>query len=527
MVAYSGSSSELITELTTSERSKIIDETSQGQEKTRSISGVTYTKTTTFRNETAKTQYSLNEEHDMLSITINKIDPKAIWNFSFTVAPLHYYSYDGAGDDGEWNVNNNFGVRYNSTDFMNDVVKDSEKLGVPVGAGAYKASKEGGLNGTEYPKKTEFKSNNRIYYERNTYFDSLDENIASDPIQNAKVKYFQYKIVNASFLLDSLEKNEIDVGSPTANYKNINRVNGISHLASKTVDTNGYGYVGINAASVPDVWMRRAIIKSMNTAMTVEYFTTNLASQIYRPMSKQSWAYPEDKTSSFSFTDDDGYYVDYAYDESAQDILQMLQDHGYTVSGDKVTAARDGYELKTITFTVAGESTDHPAWQMFTNAKEVLAKIGIKVEVKTDQFALKKLASGQLSVWAAAWSSTIDPDMYQVYHKLSTAGSTLNWGYNEIKKGGKYAYELGLVNELSDLIDEARESTDNTKLGTRAQIYWDALDLVMELAVELPTYQRKDLTVYNKTKIDSATLNPTPTSFDGLFSRLWEVGYVK
>ncbi len=84
--------------------------------------------------------------------------------------------------------------------------------------------------------------------------------------------------------------------------------NGISHLASKTVDTNGYGYVGINAASVPDVWMRRAIIKSMNTAMTVEYFTTNLASQIYRPMSKQSWAYPEDKTSSFSFTDDDGYY---------------------------------------------------------------------------------------------------------------------------------------------------------------------------------------------------------------------------
>ena len=527
MVAYSGSSGDLINEMTVSERTKIIDETSANKEKVRSISGVTYKKTTSFRNETAKTQYNLNEEHDMLSITINKIDPKAIWNFSFTVAPLHYYSYAGAGNDGEWNVNNNFGVKYNDTDFMNNVVKDSQKLGVPVGAGAYMASKEGGLNGAKYPTKTEFKSNNRIYYERNPYFDSLDENIPSDPIQNAKIKYFQYKIVNSSFLLDSLEKDEIDVGTPTANYKNIQRVNGISHLASTQIDTNGYGYVGINAAAVPDVWMRRAIIKSMNTAMTVEYFTTNLASQIYRPMSKQSWAYPDFETSAFSFTDDEGYNVDYAYDESAQDILNMLQDHGYTVSGGKVTAARDGYELKTITFTVAGESTDHPAWQMFTNAKEVLAKIGIKVEVKTDQFALKKLASGQLAVWAAAWSSTIDPDMYQVYHKLSTAGSTLNWGYNEIKKGGKYAYELGLINDLSDLIDKARESTDNSENGTRAQLYWDALDLVMELAVELPTYQRKDLTVYNKEKIDSATLNQNPTSFDGLFSRLWEVGYVR
>ncbi len=103
----------------------------------------------------------------------------------------------------------------------------------------------------------------------------------------------------------------------------------------------------------------------------------------------------------------------------------------------------------------------------------------------------------------------------------------MNWGYDEIKKGGKYSYELGLINELSDLIDLARESTDNSKNGTRAQRYWDALDLVMELAVELPTYQRKDLTVYNKEKLDSATLNQNPTSFDGLFSRLWEVGYVR
>ena len=178
-----------------------------------------------------------------------------------------------------------------------------------------------------------------------------------------------------------------------------------------------------------------------------------------------------------------------------------------------------------MTFTIAGESDDHPAYQMFKNAQEVLKKIGITVNVKTDQFALKKLASGQLTVWAAAWGSTIDPDMYQVYHKDSTAGSTLNWGYREIKADrAKYGYENQVIDELSALIDQGRATTNQ---NTRKTTYWEALDLVMELAVEMPTYQRRDLTVYNKNKIDTNTLNQNPTAFDGLFSKIWEVGYTR
>ena len=49
----------------------------------------------------------------------------------------------------------------------------------------------------------------------------------------------------------------------------------------------------------------------------------------------------------------------------------------------------------------------------------------------------------------------------------------------------------------------------------------------MELAVEMPTYQRYDLTVYNSTKIDKDTLNPNPTANDDLFSKIWEVGYIR
>lgn len=528
---YGGSASysSLYTDIQLNERTKIIAAAEGDKTGFKSIEGVKYSTQNSFRNEKTKEYYDLDGDYDVLSITINKVDPKAIWNFSFTVAPMHYYSYDGAGDEGEWCVNNNYGVKFNDSKFMNNVVKAPSKLGVPVGAGPYKASRETGLGNDLYPGKNEFLNNNRVYYERNTYFDTLDGVENGGPIQNAKVKYFQYKIVNSSVLLQSLEKNEIDVGTPNATTENLNALNGatMSHLTSKMVWTNGYGYVGINAGKIADVWLRRAIIKAMNTDMIMGYYKSDdLASIIYRPMSIQSWAYPDSAT-TYSGTTLDNYDVDYIYDGTGREIVSMLAEHGYKVSADrsKVISAPNGKAIEEMTFTIAGESDDHPAYQMFKNAQEVLKKIGINVNVKTDQFALKKLASGQLTVWAAAWGSTIDPDMYQVYHKDSTAGSTLNWGYRKIKADrAEYGYENQVIDELSALIDQGRATTNQ---NTRKTTYWEALDLVMELAVEMPTYQRRDLTVYNKNKIDTNTLNQNPTAFDGLFSKIWEVGYTR
>lgn len=528
---YGGSASysSLYTDIQLNERTKIIAAAEGDKTGFKSIEGVKYSTQNSFRNEKTKEYYDLDGDYDVLSITINKVDPKAIWNFSFTVAPMHYYSYDGAGDEGEWCVNNNYGVKFNDSTFMNNVVKAPSKLGVPVGAGPYKASRETGLGNDLYPGKNEFLNNNRVYYERNTYFDTLDGVENGGPIQNAKVKYFQYKIVNSSVLLQSLEKNEIDVGTPNATIENLNALNGatMSHLTSKMVWTNGYGYVGINAGKIADVWLRRAIIKAMNTDMIMGYYKSDdLASIIYRPMSIQSWAYPDSAT-TYSGTTLDNYDVDYIYDGTGREIVSMLAEHNYNVSADrsKVISDPNGKAIEEMTFTIAGESDDHPAYQMFKNAQEVLKKIGINVNVKTDQFALKKLASGQLTVWAAAWGSTIDPDMYQVYHKDSTAGSTLNWGYREIKADrAKYGYENQVIDELSALIDQGRATTIQ---NTRKTTYWEALDLVMELAVEMPTYQRRDLTVYNKNKIDTNTLNQNPTAFDGLFSKIWEVGYTR
>lgn len=471
------------------------------------ISGITTDKVTSFNGK------ELDGEYDVLKILINKVDPKAIWNFAFTVAPMHYYS------NAETIAKTQFGVEYGSTDFMNDVVKNADKLGVPVGAGPYKASKMGGLAENElYPTKDRFCQNNIIYYERNTYFETVGSGI-----NNAKIKYIRYQVVNSAQTIASLGVDEVDVASPSGTAENIAEINKYSHLTMKEVDTNGYGYVGINAKFVPDVNVRRAIMHAMNTELVLDYYPSGSCTRIFWPMSTTSWAYPKDNRVN-------PYYAL----KTGEEILAMLVNAGYEQRtderGNKMLGKKNDqgiWEQLKYTFTIPGSTNDHPAALMFERAAVTLNSIGFDISVKTDNWALKKLATGDLAVWAAAWSSTVDPDMYQVYHIESNAGSTSNWGYGEMKLNrDKYSYELGVVYELSDIIDRARETTVEKE---RIPLYRDALEKVMELAVEMPTYQRKDLTVFNSSKIDRNSLTPDSEigPNNGLFARIWEMDFVK
>lgn len=471
------------------------------------ISGITTEKVTSFNGK------ELDGGHDVLKIRINKVDPKAIWNFAFTVAPMHYYS-------NEETINSTrFGVDYGSTDFMNNVVKNPDKLGVPVGAGPYKASKQGGLaEGEKYPMSDKFCQNNIIYYERNTYFETVGKNL-----NNAKIKYIRYQVVNSAQTIATLATDGVDVGSPSGTSDNIAEISKYSHLSMKEVDTNGYGYVGINPKFIPDINVRRAIMHAMDTALVLDFYPEGSCSRIFWPMSTTSWAYPQDNRTS-----------PYYQLKTGEEILNMLIEAGYEQrtdeKGNKMLGKKNDegtWEQLSYTFTIPGTSNDHPASLMFERAAQTLNSIGFKISVKTDNWALKKLATGDLAVWAAAWSSTIDPDMYQVYHIESHAGSTENWGYSTIKQDKeKFSFEYATILELSDLIDAARETTERDE---RAPIYKQALEKVMELAVEMPTYQRKDLTVFNSSKIDRNSLTPDNEigPNNGLFSRIWEMDFVK
>ena len=270
--------------------------------------------------------------------------------------------------------------------------------------------------------------------------------------------------------------------------------------------------------------------------ITEDYYTNGLGSIIERPMTTNSWAYPDDAKPFYTvdwfvkhYKDAYGVTLTPPADPTTPDsdfIDQMLKALGYTKSGGvyQKNLANGVTSKLDYTFTIAGETKDHPAYSVFSHAADTLNGAGMKIKVKTDATALSKLANATLSVWAAAWSSTIDPDMYQVYHKYSQATSVNNWGYSEILSDvkGIYGEEKRIINALSEQIDYGRSYLEQE---FRVGYYYKALDLVMELAVELPTYQRVNLLVYNSGKINPASLTPASqlTAYNGLINKIWEL----
>ena len=479
------------------------DQKNQGNGLTyKNISGITFANKDeavtvngkTYEKPTYDSTGALVSGNEVLSIKINGVDPKAIWNFAFTVAPMYYYSDQEHIE--KFDFESNFGVEYMSQTFLNNVVNAANKVGLPVGAGPYQASKASG--GTTNVTSSDFADKGVVYYERNENFH----------LGKPKIKSIRYQVTPANSMVTVLQTGEVDFVEPNAKPKTVEVLNGLENVTSQRVKTAGYGYIGINAGEIPDLEVRQAIMHAISVDEVVGYYGT-MAEPIYRSMSRTSWAYPKDAE------------LYYAYDSTGATSASLVADAGYTLGSDGVLQ-KDGKKLK-YTFTIAGEDKDHPAWDALYHAAEVLNRIGFQITVTTDARALSKLSVGGLQVWAAAWGSTIDPDMYQVYHKDSTATSVLNWGYKKIAANpNNYLRETEIIAELSQVIDDARSVTDQP---TRTNYYARALDLVMDLAVELPTYQRDDLFAYNNKKIDSTSLTPAKelSPYKGLLSEIWNV----
>ena len=512
---YWSTADDLFTNVTASEKTQYFK---HNEREVTSVSGITTFKASTLTG-TAGGNSSLNlgEECDILQVKVRGVDPKALWNLSYNVAPMHYYSgtYNGVNYIESFNVSTgNFGLPFTDSGFMQEVINAPSKVGLPVGAGAYMASSSGMTPATS---GAQFFPIDRVYYERNPYFETV-----GDGISNAKIKYMQYKVVQQDQIINSLITGEIDYGDPSATQDNIRALNdkGITH---EEYMTSGYGYVGINPRYVKDRVVRRAIIKAMNTSLIFsDYYQGGLAEPIYRSMSKANWAYPEGAT-AYSSKDDNTSYAYNANDPNGDEIKNYLLANGYTQNGSGYFVDSSGNVLD-YTFTIAGSSTDHPAYRMFIEAAQLLNSIGFRIRVQQSQTALSDLTTGKLAVWAAAWTSTIDPDMYQVYHKDSTATSVNNWGYPFMRADlNTYGYEWNIVNELSTLIEQGRKTEDQTE---RKAIYAQALDKVMELAVEYPTYQRKDMFAFTDV-LNRSTMSAANDCgpYYGLLFRIWELNY--
>ncbi len=445
------------------------------------------------------------DEYDVLRITIDGVDPKAIWNFAFTVAPQHYYGEGSkVGVDLE---NNKFGVEFGSFGFMQDIIQSTRNIKLPMGAGAYKVTNRAN---DDNPAAADFYKDNVVHFKRNDYFETVGSGLS-----NAKIEKIRYQVVSASNAIGALESGDVHYVTPQLTNENFDKLNALGSKGVKytLTDQLGYGYIGINATKVPDLNIRKAIMTAMNTALAIDYYRPGTASQIYWPMSTVSWAYP--KENGLPSTDNEMPYPQKKFDtEAAKEAIQDLMAEAGVAAGNKALE---------ITFTIAGSNLqDHPTYKTFRDAAALLNSLGWKVDVKPDTQALTKINTGSLEVWAAAWGSALDPDMYQVYHKNSTATSTLAWGYPQLKKGSQE--EIDLLNELSDLIDDARETDVQSE---RAEIYKEAMKKVLGLAIELPVYQRSVVYAYNTKVLNPDSLPKETNPYSSPLDRIWEIEFAK
>ena len=512
-----GTATELRTQYTAQAKEVILDEKLvDGKLNVENISGIkslghtTSTPSVTIGDKTYTVAHEHNQdgtpknadEYDVLEITINGVDPKAIWNFAFAVAPQHYYAEGYTVDI----ANNQFGVDFNSFDFMRDVIQSTRNIKVPMGAGAYKATDR---NNSDNPKEDDFFTDNVVYFKRNDSF------LMGQP----KIEKIRYRVVSTSNAIAALKEGSVHYISPQYTQYNIDQLNAMAADGIKKLNTDqlGYGYIGINAGKVPDINIRKAIMCAMDTSLALSYYSVGTAENIYWPMSTVSWAYPKDELGNNDRLNDHDYPAIQYSKESAMEKIQYYMNAAGVSAGDSQLS---------IKFTIAGaDLTDHPTYLTFRAAADLLNQMGWDIEVVPDTQALTKLTTGSLAVWAAAWGSTVDPDMYQVYHKNSTATSVLAWGYREILASpATYVEETKILNALSAVIDDARETEDQAE---RIALYKEAMGYVLDLAIELPVYQRDVLYAYNSKVIDASSLPGEINPYTSPLDRIWEIEFVK
>ena len=435
-----------------------------------------------------------------MTVHMTEYDATAIYNMAFPIAPLHYY-----GDTALYNYENNqFGF------VKGDLSGVKAKNSAPLGAGPY--TFEGYANGvvTLKANPTYFKGEPKVGIML------FKESVDSDYVPG---------IISGSF----------DVASPSISDTTVKAIkdgNGNDSLVGDVMDTvlvdyRGYGYIGINADLVnvgnePGSEASKALRKGFMTLFAVYRDTVinsyygDRAAVIQYPISNTSWAAPRPADEGFRnaySVDVDGNPIydasmseEQRYEAAKQAAIGYFKKAGFT--WDEATGKfTDVTQTWEIIIPGAGEQ-DHPAYGIAVAASNVLAELGITLQVNdvgTSEWN-NKLESNTAMMWAAAWQASVDPDMTQVYSSENAHGKGTNSNHYSVDDP-----------ELDKLIKAGRSSADTEE---RKVIYKQAMEIIMDWGCELPTYQRKDCTVFSSERIDLETIPQDMTPYWNWYAQI-------
>lgn len=434
-----------------------------------------------------------------MSVHMTSFDATAIYNMSFLVAPLHWY-----GDKAQYDYENNkFGFP------KGDLSLIKAKTADPLGCGPY--TFEGYSNGVVTLKA------NPYYFLGAPTTETILFQEASDSDYVPGILTGTFDIAQPSISEDTLKAIQDGNGGELTGDK----------LTTYLVDYRGYGYLGINADLVnidgdPASDASKALRKGFMTLFAVYRDTVinsyygDRAAVIQYPISNTSWAAPQPA--------DEGYRLAYSQDADGKDIYTdaMTDEDKYAAAKDaaitwfkaagftwdeasgKFTDATDTYEVM-----IPGDGKqDHPAYGVAVAASEVLADLGITLQVNDVGTSTwnNALEANTAMMWAAAWQSTVDPDMTQVYHSDNAHGQGTNSNHYSVDDA-----------DLDDLIVKGRGSADTEE---RKSIYKSAMEIIMDWGCELPLYQRKDCSVASTERIDNSTMPKDMTPYWGWYAEI-------
>ena len=436
-----------------------------------------------------------------VKVTLTEVDATAIYQLAINVQPMHYY-----GDASKYDYDNNkFGFE------KGDLSTVRAKTTTPMGAGPYKFEK----------------FENKI-----VYFTANENYWKGTPV----TKNIQFKVTSNADKESGVVQGTVDISDPSASKSALEQIAGENSngeisgdvLTTVLTDYRGYGYIGMNSqnvcvggdnASEASKNLRKAIatVISVYRDVTIDSYYGDAASVINYPISNTSWAAPQasdpDYKVAFSVDVDgnDIYTESMTDDEKYAAALEAAKGYfeaaGYTFKDGKISAAPSGAKTSYEVMIGGGGSGDHPSFGILTAASEALKTIGFDLvinDLADTSILWSALEAGTAELWCAAWQTTLDPDMFQIYHS----------------EGGSAGHYRIYSDELDELVSEARTVTDQ---AVRKALYKEALDFVVDFACEIPVYQRQDCTVYSSQRVNVDSITPDQTTYYTFMNEIYKI----
>lgn len=353
---------------------------------------------------------------------------------------------------------------YGASFVKGDLSGVKAKNGAPMGAGPYKF--------VSY-------QDNIVTLEANTkYFG-----------ETAKIPFIKFQVVAEADKVDALTTDQIDITDPTASKDVIDAVTASGDSYS-LVDNPGYGYIAISAANIPDLNVRKGLMHLMNRGPAVEAYYGELADVIQRPMTPTLAEYPKDATEF------------YGYDTAK--ALDYFTKAGYTKGADG-KLSKDGEQLVVNVGIGGGGTMDHPSAPILTQMANDMAAMGAELVIQDLDFStlVNMKDSGELDMWVMAWGNMTDCDLTQLFGSNSSD--------NDVALKS---------DELDKLMAKTLQTVD---FNERCKLVAQELDIIMDNAVYMPIYQRKNMEIYNASTVKLDTLPEETTTYWNYATQIYKL----